>query len=74
MAAFLSGAIQAPITAFVIIFEMTGSHDSLIPIMLASLAAFMTARLSGAQHLYKTLAAQYDELLQEKPVDKIEPS
>lgn len=74
MAAFLSGAIQAPITAFVIIFEMTGSHDSLIPIMLASLAAFMTARLSGAQHLYKTLAAQYDELLQEKPVEPIEPS
>jgi H+/Cl- antiporter ClcA len=74
MAAFLSGAIQAPITAFVIIFEMTGSHDSLIPIMLASLAAFMTARLSGAQHLYKTLAAQYDEILQEKPMEKTDPS
>ncbi|MDX6768851.1 MAG: chloride channel protein [Elusimicrobiota bacterium] len=63
MAAFLSGTIQAPITAFVIIFEMTGHHDMLLPIMLGSLIAFMTARALGARHLYKTLAEPYRRLL-----------
>ena len=65
MAAFLSGSIQAPITSFVIIFEMTGHHQMLLPLMLASLLAFMTARLFGAEHLYKALARQYTPLLEE---------
>ena len=65
MAAFLSGAIQAPITSFVIIFEMTGHHQMLLPLMLASLLAFMSARLFGAEHLYKALARQYTPLLRE---------
>lgn len=63
MAAFLSGTIQAPITSFVIIFEMTGHHQMLLPVMLASLIAFMTARLLGAAHLYPTLSTRYQYLL-----------
>jgi len=63
MAAFLAGAIQAPMTSFVIIFEMTGHHQMLLPVMLASLIAVMTARLVGAQHLYQTLADSYGKLL-----------
>lgn len=63
MAAFLSGTIQAPMTAFVILFEMTGHHDMLLPVMAASLVAFMAARLSGARHLYRELAENYSYLL-----------
>lgn len=63
MAAFLSGTIQAPITSFVIIFEMTGHHQMLLPIMLASLLAFMVARVLGVKHLYQALAANYQSLL-----------
>ncbi len=63
MAAFLSGTIQAPITSFVIIFEMTGNHQMLLPIMLSSLLAAMVARLLGAHHLYKSLANNYKYLL-----------
>lgn len=63
MAAFLSGTIQAPITSFVIIFEMTGHHQMLLPIMLGSLISFMIARLLGAKHLYQALAENYSYLL-----------
>ncbi len=62
MAAFLSGTIQAPITSFVIIFEMTGHHTMLLPIMLSSLLAFITAHLCGAKHLYPALAENYRPL------------
>jgi H+/Cl- antiporter ClcA len=63
MAAFLSGTIQAPMTAFVIIFEMTNQHNMLLPVMLGAMIAFMVARLVKAQHLYDALAAGYDSLL-----------
>jgi H+/Cl- antiporter ClcA len=63
MAAFLSGSIQAPLTAFVIIFEMTGNHEMLIPVMLASLVSFIVARLLKAGHLYSQLAETYQPLI-----------
>ncbi len=63
MAAFLSGAIQAPITSFVIIFEMTNQHQMILPIMLASWIGYMVARLFRAKHLYQTLAGFYDKML-----------
>lgn len=63
MAAFLSGAIQAPMTSFVIIFEMTGNHEMLLPIMLASVIAYLISHLLGAKHLYKALAENYNSLL-----------
>ncbi len=67
MTAFLAGAIQAPITSFVIIFEMTGHHQMLLPIMLAALLGFMTAKVLGAKHLYQALAASYAYLLPTPP-------
>ena len=67
MAAFLSGTIQAPITSFVIIYEMTDHHLMLVPIMLASLTAFMVARLLGAKHLYPSLSLNYQYLLNDAP-------
>ena len=63
MAAFLSGAIQAPITSFVIIFEMTGHHQMLLPVMLGASIGFMVARLAGADHLYQELSKSYSYLL-----------
>lgn len=60
MSAFLSGAILAPMTAFVIIFELTGHHTMLLPIMLASLIAYMAVRSLGGRSLYSALADRYD--------------
>jgi H+/Cl- antiporter ClcA len=71
MAGFLSGTIQAPITSFVIIFEMTGHHQMLLPVMLASLIGFMVARLLGAEHLYQALCVNYEYLLGGAP--EVEP-
>lgn len=68
MAAFLAGTIQAPITSFVIIFEMTGDHQMLLPIMLAALIGHMTARTFKVRHLYQALAGFYDGML--KPVGR----
>jgi H+/Cl- antiporter ClcA len=72
MAAFLAGTIQAPITSFVIIFEMTDQHQMILPIMLASLIGYMIARIFRAKHLYQTLSGVYDSLLKTEVANKLQ--
>lgn len=59
MAGYFSGVVQAPITAFVIVLEMTGDHAMAAPIMAASLIGTGVARLIGAEAIYHALARNY---------------
>lgn len=56
MAGYFAGVVQAPMTAFVIILEMTGNHDNVIPLMAASMLGYGTARLISPEPLYHSLA------------------
>ena len=56
MAAYFAGVVQAPITAFVIVLEMTDNHAMAIPVMAAALIGYGTSRLSGAEPIYHALA------------------
>ncbi|MHB1091375.1 chloride channel protein [Thiobacillus sp.] len=59
MAAYFSGVVQAPMTAFVIVMEMTGNHDMMVPLMLAALLATAVSRIVCPRPLYKALASNY---------------
>lgn len=59
MAAFFSGVIRSPITAVIIVSEMTHNHSLLIPLLMTSLVAFGTARLISKDSLYHTFAERY---------------
>ena len=39
MVAYFAGVVQAPITAFVIVTEMTDDHNMVVPLMASSLIA-----------------------------------
>ncbi|PBB66887.1 chloride channel protein [Mesorhizobium sp. WSM4312] len=56
MAGYFAGVVQAPMTAFVIILEMTGNHDNVIALMLASMLGYGTARLISHEPLYHALS------------------
>ncbi|HQS99294.1 MAG: chloride channel protein [Hydrogenophilales bacterium 16-64-46] len=56
MAAYFAGVVQAPITAFVIVMEMTANHDMVVPLMLATLIAAGVSRMVCPRPLYKALA------------------
>lgn len=56
MAGYFAGVVQAPMTAFVIILEMTGNHDNVIALMLASMLGYGTARLVSHEPLYHALS------------------
>lgn len=56
MAGYFSGVVQAPMTAFVIILEMTGNHDNVMALMAASVLGYGTARLITREPLYHALS------------------
>ncbi|MGO4171096.1 chloride channel protein [Bosea sp. TAF32] len=56
MAGYFSGVVQAPMTAFVIILEMTGNHDNVLALMAASMLGYGTARLISRESLYHALS------------------
>ncbi|MBX5154732.1 chloride channel protein [Rhizobium lentis] len=56
MAGYFSGVVQAPMTAFVIILEMTGDHQAVIPIMAVSMIGYITSRILCREPLYHGLS------------------
>ncbi|WP_245447061.1 chloride channel protein [Methylobacterium sp. 17Sr1-1] len=56
MVAYLTGVLQAPITSFVIVAEMTENHALVIPLMVAALLADAASKLVCPEGLYHALA------------------
>ncbi|HEY2755051.1 MAG TPA: chloride channel protein, partial [Pseudolabrys sp.] len=56
MVSYFAGVVQAPITAFVIVTEMTDNHAMVIPLMAASLIAYAASRLVCPEGIYHALA------------------
>jgi H+/Cl- antiporter ClcA len=59
MCAYFSGVSQAPITAAVIIGEMTAADGMRLPLLLAALIAYAVSRLIQRKSLYHALAEHY---------------
>jgi H+/Cl- antiporter ClcA len=56
MVSYFAGVVQAPITAFVIVTEMTQNHNMVLPLMVASLIAYASSRLVCPEGIYHALA------------------
>jgi H+/Cl- antiporter ClcA len=59
MAAYLSGVTREPLTSFVIMMEMTGSHHMLLPLMTATLVANGMSKIVCPMPLYQALAERF---------------
>jgi len=53
MGAFLAAATSAPLMAILMIFEMTLSYQVMLPLVLASVAAYFIAQLMGGASMYE---------------------
>ncbi|WP_233192971.1 chloride channel protein [Acidimangrovimonas sediminis] len=56
MAGYFAGVVQAPMTAFVIIVEMTGNHDNVVPVMASAMIGYGVSRMLSPQPLYHGLS------------------
>jgi H+/Cl- antiporter ClcA len=59
MVGYFSGVVQAPITAFVIVIEMTRDSEMALPLMTCSLLAYALSRMVCPTPLYKGLAKSF---------------
>lgn len=61
MVAFFSGAVQAPLTAVIIVTEMTDEHILILPFMIAAFLSHGIGKLFMPTPLYHFLAGKHEE-------------
>jgi H+/Cl- antiporter ClcA len=59
MVGYFSGVVQAPITAFVIVTEMTHGETVVVPLMITSLIGFAVSRLICGEGIYHALSHNF---------------
>ena len=59
MAAYFTGVVQTPLTAVIIIMEMTDNQNILLPLMAVALIADGVSRLVSPQPIYRALAEDF---------------
>ena len=59
MVSYFAGVVQAPITAFVIVIEMTDNHAMVMPLMAAALIAYAASRADLPEGLYHALSKSF---------------
>jgi chloride channel protein, CIC family len=59
MAAYLAGVVQAPLTSFVIVEEMTADHALIFPLMIAALLASAVSRMVCPEGIYHALSKKF---------------
>jgi H+/Cl- antiporter ClcA len=69
MTAYFSGVVQAPITASVIVMEMTAEQSVTVPIMATAFLSFAVSRLICRRPLYSALAHQFLRAQMPRPPD-----
>ncbi|WGR97677.1 chloride channel protein [Bradyrhizobium sp. ISRA443] len=72
MVSYFAGVVQAPITAFVIVTEMTDNHAMVVPLMTAALIAHASSRLICKEGIYHALAKGFIE--RASPAPKTPPA
>ena len=68
MVAYFSGVVQAPITATIIVMEMTDNQRVTIPLLATAFLAFGVSRLVCRRPLYSALARRFTAAQQPPPV------
>ncbi len=68
MVAYFSGVIQAPITAMVIVLEMTANQNMIFPLMITSFIGSGMSSLVCPKPIYRVLAETFLRVDRDKPV------
>ncbi|MBI4756180.1 MAG: chloride channel protein [Betaproteobacteria bacterium] len=59
MVGYFTGVVQAPLTAFIIVMEMTANHDMVLPLMATAFIAQGASRMVCRKPLYKAMAEAF---------------
>lgn len=73
MVAYFAGVVQTPITAFVIVMEMTDNHAMVLPLMATAFIAYGVSKLICQEPIYRALAQSFLDRLREAEPTPSEP-
>ncbi len=59
MVSYFTGVVQAPITAFVIVMEMTDNHQMMLPLMACALIANASSKILCKEGIYHAQAGKF---------------
>lgn len=59
MAGFFASIVRAPITGVVLVFELTGNMDSLLPLVVVCLISYTVTDMCGVSPIYSTLLNKF---------------
>lgn len=62
MSAFLTGLIHAPLTSFILVFEMTDVRIATFPMLLSVITAYAVARMIGKESFYHAASHSFMNL------------
>ncbi|OYX81422.1 MAG: hypothetical protein B7Y75_07185 [Azorhizobium sp. 35-67-5] len=72
MVGYFAGVVQAPLTAFIIVMEMTNEVHLVVPLLATALLGASTSRLLAPEPLYHALSFAYDPKPADLPATKDE--
>jgi H+/Cl- antiporter ClcA len=61
MAGFFASIVRSPITGIILVFELTGNMNNLLPLATVSLISYAVANLLGVEPIYETLMSKIIE-------------
>ena len=67
MAGLFASIVRAPITAIILVYELTGNMNNILPLATVALISYATANLIGVQPFYETLLSNLTPSDSEKP-------
>lgn len=73
VAGLFSGVVRAPVTAVVLVFELTGSFSALLSLAAVSLVAYVTANLFKGEAFYEHLLTRLLEGMESHAETRISP-
>lgn len=67
MVGFFSAVVQTPLTAIIIVMEMTDNQTLLLPIMMTAFIAYGISKVINPEAIYRALAKPFIEAAEKKP-------
>ncbi len=66
MVGYFTGVVQTPLTAFIIVMEMTDSHDMILPLIATAFIASTISKLICHRPIYRAMADMFLDALAER--------
>ena len=74
MVSYFTGVVQAPITSFVIVMEMTDNHQMMLPLMACALIANAASKVFCKEGVYHLQSGKFYDFARQRDSEQAPPA